>query len=211
MNLQAEVEGLVKTKMGQIKVITLATGNKNKVIEISDLLKDIAINVVPVKEGFDPVENGSTFEENAYIKAYEAAKIMNLPALADDSGLVVDALDGRPGVFSSRYASTDKERIEKLLCELKEIPENRRTARFVCSMILVLPDGKILNSCQGVCEGIISDTQSGTNGFGYDPIFYIPELTKTMAELTLEEKNLISHRSKALKCMIDWFKTADIA
>ena len=130
----------------------------------------------------------------------------NLPSLADDSGLVVDALDGKPGIYSSRYESTDEKRINRILNELSEYKNNERTARFVCAMALVKPDGETLFSCKGICEGIITATRSGSGGFGYDPIFHVTDKNKTMAELTLEEKNLVSHRGKALKQMLEWMK-----
>lgn len=187
--------------------LVLGTTNKNKIIEIKSLLKDINLSIIDINEDFNPVESGKTFEENAYIKAYEAAKITNLPALADDSGLVVDALDGMPGIYSARYAENTQKRIEKVLNNLKNVEPEKRTARFMCSIVIAAPSGEILHSCTGVCEGIIIDQQKGLNGFGYDPIFFIPELNKTMAELSLEEKNLYSHRGKALNCIIEWLKS----
>jgi XTP/dITP diphosphohydrolase len=186
--------------------IVLATKNNNKVKEIKDLLKNINIQVEEIKGNFEPVESGSTFEENAYIKAYEAAKLTNLPALADDSGLVIDALNGMPGIYSARYAENTQKRIERVLTELKGVEFSKRTARFICCMVIVDPNGKTLHSCTGICEGIIIDQQRGTYGFGYDPIFYFPEFDKTMAELSLEQKNNYSHRGKALKCTIQWLK-----
>lgn len=184
--------------------LVFATKNKNKLAEVSDILKTTKIEIFGVEGEFNPAETGETFEENAYIKAHEAAKITNMPAFGDDSGLVVDALDGRPGVYSSRYAENDKKRIAKLLDELKDVPQEKRTARFICAIVLVNPDGEILYSCQGVCEGLIIKSPSGDNGFGYDPIFFIPEKNATMAELTMDEKNTASHRGKALKKIIEW-------
>jgi len=190
-----------------MKRLVLATKNKNKVTEINNLLINTGIQLEEIKGNFDPAETGKSFEENAYIKAYEAAKLTNLPALADDSGLVIDALNGMPGIYSARYAENSQKRIDRVLSELKEIEPKKRTARFVCCMVIVDPSGEILHSCSGSCEGIIIDEQKGSNGFGYDPIFFLPEINKTMAELTLEEKNNLSHRSKALKCTIDWLKS----
>lgn len=184
--------------------LVFATKNKNKLAEVADILKDTGVLICGVEGKFDPEETGKTFEENAYIKAYEAAKIMGIPAFGDDSGLVVDALDGRPGIYSSRYAETDEKRIAKLIDELKNTPYERCTARFVCAMVVVNPVGEVLYSCQGTCEGNIINTPKGNNGFGYDPIFFIPEKNATMAELSMEEKNQISHRSKALKQLIEW-------
>ena len=188
----------------KINKLVFATKNKNKLAEVTDSLKETGVSLCGIEGDFDPEETGSTFEENAYIKAFEAAKLMNTPAFGDDSGLVVDALDGRPGVYSSRYAENDLKRIEKLLEELKNVPQEKRTARFICVMVVVNPDGEILYSCQGTCEGIIIDSPKGTKGFGYDPVFFIPEKNSTMAELTMDEKNTVSHRGKALKKIIEW-------
>ncbi len=189
-----------------MKKIVLATKNKGKVKEIQQALKELNIEVLEIEGDFSPEENGATFKENAYIKAYEAAKLTNLPALADDSGLEVDALDGRPGIHSARYANSDKERIQKLVKEVSEFSKKERTARFKCEMVMALPTGETLYSSTGTCEGEIIDNPSGTNGFGYDPIFYIKEFNATMAEINLEQKNNISHRGKALKSMIEWLK-----
>lgn len=189
-----------------MKKIVLATSNAKKIIEMQNLFDNTDIEIIKVPNDFNPDETGLTFEENSYIKAFEAAKLMNTAALADDSGLVVDALDGRPGIYSSRYESTDEKRINKILSELLEVEKTERTARFVCAMTLVSPNGEILYSCKGICEGIIAREPIGNGGFGYDPIFYIPEKNKTMAELSLEEKNTLSHRSKALKQMVRWIK-----
>lgn len=188
----------------KINKLVFATKNKNKLAEVINILKNTGVSICGVEGEFDPEETGITFEENAYIKAYEAAKIMDMSAFGDDSGLVVDALDGRPGVYSSRYAENDQKRIEKLLEELKEVPHEKRTARFICSMVVVNPEGETLFACQGICEGLIIDSSKGTNGFGYDPIFFIPEKNATMAELTMDEKNTVSHRGKALKKIIEW-------
>ena len=204
-NLHQETEDSEKVKMDKI---VLATKNKGKLFEIHDLLKNIDIEALEIQGHFSPIEDGATFSENAYKKAFAAAKIMKLPAVADDSGLEIDVLDGEPGIYSARYAENDEKRIERVLSELRDVPAEYRTARFTCAMVLVGADGKILHACRGYCEGLIIDEKRGTNGFGYDPVFYIPELDKTMAELTLDEKNRISHRSKALKDMIEWLKKA---
>ena len=184
--------------------IMLATSNPHKLQEIKDIAKDIDFELELVPGGFDPVENGSTFKENAYIKAYEAAKLTNCVALADDSGLCIDILGGAPGIYSARYAPTPKERIQKVLDNLKD--EKNRNAHFECSMVLVNPEGKILNSSLGRIDGVIASEPSGTNGFGYDPIFFIPSLNKTMAQMLPEEKNTLSHRAKALLPMIEWIE-----
>lgn len=187
-----------------MKKIVLGTSNPHKLKEIKEILNhsDIEFSLVPTD--FDPIEDGKTFEENSYIKSSAAAKLTNSYALADDTGLCVDALDGRPGLYSARYAPTQKEKIEKLLDELKEIPKEKRTAKFVCTMVLTSPEGHKLHSVTGEIKGLITQLPEGVNGFGYDPVFFIPELNKTMAELTIEEKNTLSHRAKALLPMVEW-------
>ena len=184
--------------------LIFATKNKNKLAEVQDLLAGTGIEISGIEGEFNPEENGETFEENALIKAREAAKIMNMPAIADDSGLVVDALGGRPGVYSSRYEQTDEKRINKLLDELKNTKAEERSARFVCSVVIVSERGEILFSTTQTCEGQIAFFPSGNGGFGYDPVFYIPEKNATMAELTMAEKNKLSHRSKAFKKAVEW-------
>ena len=182
--------------------IILATTNPNKLKEIKDIAKNIDFELELVGENFDPVENGSTFRENAYIKAYEAAKLTGQITLADDTGLCIDALGGAPGLFSARYAPSQEEKIKKVLYEMSG--ETNRNAHFECTMILVNPEGKILFSSVGRIDGVIAEEPFGGNGFGYDPIFFIPQLNKTMAEMTLEEKDTLSHRAKALLPMINW-------
>ena len=189
--------------------IALGTSNPHKLEEINDMLKEIlpeSVEFVLVEGDFNPVENGETFEQNSYIKAAEAAKIMNIPALADDTGLCVEALNGRPGLHSARYAPDQKSKISKLLDEMKDVPQDKRNAYFVCTMTLVAPSGEKLHSCIGKINGKIALSPSGEHGFGYDPLFYIPELNKTMAEMTLYEKNTLSHRARALKPMVEWIK-----
>lgn len=186
------------------KEIILATANPHKLEEITAIsgYSDVCFSLV---EGdFNPEETGTTFEENAYIKAFAAAKIMKKPALADDSGLCVDALDGAPGLYSARYADTPQERINKLINELKNVSPEKRTAHFISAMVLVDKDGNILHKTVGTVEGIIIDEVRGTNGFGYDPVFYMPKYNQTMAELPSEIKNSISHRANALKTMLKW-------
>ncbi|HSA06845.1 MAG TPA: RdgB/HAM1 family non-canonical purine NTP pyrophosphatase [Candidatus Gastranaerophilales bacterium] len=184
--------------------LVFATKNKNKLSEVKNMLENSNIEIVGIEGEFDPEETGATFEENAFIKAFEAAKITNLPALGDDSGLMVDALDGRPGVYSSRYEKTDEKRINKLLQELEHTKQAARSARFVCSMVIALPSGEKVFSTTQNCEGEIAFLPSGSEGFGYDPIFYLPEKNATMAELTMEEKNKLSHRAKALGKTLEW-------
>ena len=188
-----------------IKII-FATSNPHKLEEINAINTNPEIIFDVVKGDFDPEENGVNFKENALIKAKEAAKIMKTYCLADDSGLCVDVLEGRPGIHSARYAQTQKEKIEKLLAEMKDVPYDWRGAHFVCSMVLVDAEGKLVHAQEGKVYGFIDDSPKGTNGFGYDPIFFIPAKDKTMAELPEEEKNAISHRSNALRPMLKWIE-----
>ncbi len=183
--------------------IVIATSNKGKVDEIRDILSDFSFNVIPVSDIGpmpDVVEDGKTFLENALKKAKIVSETYNVIALADDSGLEVDALNGAPGVYSARYAgeqATDSENNKKLLTALKDIPNKDRTARFRCCVVVYKPDGHYVWA-EGICEGIIAREPRGDKGFGYDPIFYLPSLKKTMAELNPKEKNRLSHRFKAL-------------
>lgn len=178
--------------------IILATSNPHKVEEINAITKDLGAEFILPPDGFNPVEDGKTFEENALIKAKEANKLTDMPALADDSGLCVDALGGGPGIYSCRYANTPASRIEKLLNELKDIPEEKRGAHFVCAMVLVDKNGEVLFSDKGECFGKIGYEAKGKNGFGYDPVFIVEGGNLTMAELSEDEKNKISHRAIAL-------------
>ena len=187
--------------------IVLASSNAHKVEEINAIANEHGVNFVKVKEGFDPIENGDTFEENSKIKAHEASLLMNTYALADDAGLCVDALGGRPGIYSARYAPTQAEKISKLLDELVAVPEEKRTAHFVCAMTLTDKTGKIIYSTKGICNGKIAHAPYGNGGFGYDPVFLVDGLNKTMAEFSLNEKNTLSHRAKALLPMIEWIKS----
>lgn len=196
------------TEQDRIKLV-IATGNKNKIREIGDKFSGIrGLTLVPLSDFPDPpevIEDGATFLENARKKAAEISAFTGLPAMADDSGLVVDALDGRPGILSARYggeSADDTARNLKLLEELRGISTGRRTARFVCVIAVVFPDGKSFFA-EGTCEGVIAESMQGSHGFGYDPIFFLPDRGKTMAELPLEEKNKISHRAKALEGMRD--------
>ena len=181
--------------------IIVATKNKGKVKEFAELLKnfyDPVRSLLDFESVPEIIEDGLTFEENAVKKAEIISKFFNKTVLSDDSGLVVDALDGEPGVYSARYAgegSTDEENIEKLLKNIK--PFENRKARFVCVLVLIDPDNtkKVFD---GSCEGVILDERIGENGFGYDPVFFVPEHGKTMAELDPEIKNSISHRSNAV-------------
>lgn len=189
--------------------IVLATSNPHKVEEINAITKSLGVEFVLPPEGFNPVENGETFEENARIKAKEANRLTNLPALADDSGLCVEALNWGPGIYSSRYANTPKARIDKLLYELKDIPFEGRRAKFVCAIALLNKNGEILFSDRGECFGKIGFEPKGHNGFGYDPIFIADGLNLTMAELTEDDKNKISHRAVALNKIINFIKNSE--
>jgi len=184
-----------------LSILVIATRNQNKLREFREVLKDLQIEVRSLND-FGPIpeaiEDGETFDENAYKKALHTAKILGLPAIADDSGLVVEALNGEPGVYSARYAgenATDAENCDKLLKSLQGI-DNRR-AHFQCVLSIAVPSGPAL-TYEGRCDGVIIDDSRGNNGFGYDPIFYFEELGKTFAELSMEEKNRVSHRGKAL-------------
>lgn len=190
--------------------IVLATSNPHKVEEINAITKNLDIHFILPPKDFNPVENGQTFEENALIKAKEANKLTDMPALADDSGLCVEALDWGPGIYSCRYADTPKARIDKLLNELKNVPLEKRNAKFVCAMVLLDKNGEILFSDRGECFGKIGFSTKGTNGFGYDPVFIVNNDNLTMAELSEEEKNKISHRALALNKVINYISNYKI-
>lgn len=182
--------------------IFFATSNPHKLHELNEICADSGIEFVLPSEGFAPIENGSTFEENSLIKAKEAFRVSKTYSLADDSGLCVDALDGAPGLYSARYAGTQDEKIEKLLGELKGF-ENRR-AKFVCCVTLLDDKGEMIFQTVGECHGSIVKERKGINGFGYDPIFKADNYDCTIAELSEEEKNKISHRGKALKNFLEF-------
>lgn len=182
--------------------IVFATSNPHKLHELNEICADSGIEFVLPSEGFAPIENGSTFEENSLIKAKEAFRVSKIYSLADDSGLCVDALDGAPGLYSARCAGTQDEKIEKLLGELKGF-ENRR-AKFVCCVTLLDNKGKMIFQTVGECHGSIVKERKGINGFGYDPIFKADNYDCTIAELSEEEKNKISHRGKALKNFLEF-------
>lgn len=188
-----------------MKEIIFATKNKGKIKEIQNILgKSFIIkSMEEINIDIDIVEDGKTFEENAIKKACEIMKITNKMVLADDSGLEIDCLNGEPGVYSARYLGEDTPydiKNAKILDRLKEVKEDKRGARFVSVIALAMPNKEPVTT-KGTVEGVIGYEIKGQNGFGYDPIFYIPELNKMMAELSLEEKNKISHRGKALKQM----------
>ena len=188
------------------KRIIFATGNQDKMREIRMILSDIGIPILSMKEAgitADNVEDGTTFKENAIIKAKTIMELTGDMALADDSGLEIDYLNREPGIFSARYMGEDTSydiKNRSLIDRLEGVPEEQRTARFVCCIACALPDGRILTS-RGTMEGHIGYEIKGSNGFGYDPIFYLPEFGCTSAQLTPEQKNEVSHRGKALREM----------
>jgi XTP/dITP diphosphohydrolase len=187
--------------------IILATHNQGKIKEFQAALGLIGIEGIPVSavsHAEDPEETGKTFEENAVLKAHYYALACGHPVLADDSGIIADALGNRPGIYSARYSGKhgdDAANNEKLIQELSSVPGDQRTGRYVCAVAVVWPDGKTITA-SGECPGIIRDFYQGHGGFGYDPLFFLPEYEKTMAELSIEEKNKISHRGKALRKLI---------
>lgn len=197
-----------------MRQIIFATGNTGKMREIRSILADLGVPVLSMKEAgilADIEENGTSFEENALIKARAVAAAVEAEGsviLADDSGLEIDALNGEPGIYSARYLGEDTPydvKNRELIRRLEGVPEDRRTARFVCAIAAVLADGREF-TVRGVIEGRIGYEQKGQGGFGYDPIFYVPEYGKTTAEMSPEEKNLISHRGKALMLMKEVLK-----
>ncbi|MCH5342322.1 MAG: XTP/dITP diphosphatase [Acetatifactor sp.] len=195
--------------MSGIRRVLFATGNEGKMREIRSILADTGAEVLSMKEAgisVDIIEDGATFEENALIKARAVAAALtetDCVVLADDSGLVIDALGGEPGIYSARYMGEDTSYEEKntnLIGRLEGVPDEKRTARFVCAIAAVMPDGREFQ-VQAAIEGRIGYEQKGEGGFGYDPIFYVPDFGKTTAEMTAEEKNRVSHRGKALEQM----------
>ena len=194
-----------------MRTIIFATGNQGKLVEIREILRPLSVTVLSMSDAgisCDINENGTTFAENAMIKAGTIAKALpdryrDAIVMADDSGLEVDAMDKLPDVYSARWMGRDTSyRIKnaKIIENLKDVPVEKRTARFVCAIAAVLPDGRTLET-QGVIEGKIGYEERGTNGFGYDPIFMLPDMSCSTAELSPEEKNKISHRGKALRNM----------
>ena len=185
--------------------IVLGTNNLHKLEEMNEIGKEYGLEfILPPKE-FNPDETGKNFEENSYIKAKAAQELTNMTTLADDSGLCVEALNGAPGLYSSRYAGTQQEKIAKLLKELEN--ETNRKAKFVCCMTLLKGDGELLTQVFGECHGEIIKEAKGINGFGYDPIFLVEGTDTTMAEMSEDEKNKISHRAVALGKIIEYIKT----
>ena len=191
--------------------IIFATGNKNKMIEIRQILGDLGWEILSMKEAgisAEIEENGTTFEENSLIKATEVAKYCDDIVLADDSGLEIDYLNKEPGIYSARYAGEDTPyeiKNQMLLDRLEGVPREERTARFVCAIAAAIPDHDPI-VVRGTIEGYIGDRPAGENGFGYDPIFYVPDLNCSTAELSPEDKNARSHRGNALRAMRDKLK-----
>jgi len=194
--------------MNPTEILIIATRNQGKAAEISELLSGFPITIKNLND-FGPIpeveEDGESFDENAYKKASFTARILGYPALADDSGLVVDALNGAPGVYSARFAgpqATDEERCQKLLQQMEG--QSNRKAAFECVLSIAVPFGPAL-TYEGRCEGVLTEAPRGANGFGYDPIFYYAPIKKTFAELTRQEKSQVSHRGQALRQVRDEF------
>src|SRR5690606_26304223 len=193
-----------KWRITMDRKVIIATKNKGKAKEFEALFSKFNLEVLTlldIENAPDVEETGATFEENAALKAEAISQFTRSIVVADDSGLVVDALDGRPGIYSARYAGEEKNdeaNINKLLSELKDVQQEERTARFYCALAVAIPEEETL-VVAGKCEGLIMNERRGTNGFGYDPVFYVPSLQQTMAELSSEQKNSISHRANALK------------
>lgn len=186
--------------------IIFATSNEGKMKEVREILADLGMEVLSLKDAgieIDIEENGTTFEENALIKVNAIKELVDCIVLADDSGLEVDYLNKEPGIYSARYMGENTSytiKNNKILELLQGVPKDKKTARFVCAIAAVLPSGKVLTT-RGTLEGMIGDKIEGENGFGYDPIFYLPEYHCTTAELSMEKKNELSHRGKALQAM----------
>lgn len=192
--------------------IIIATNNFGKVKEIKEILDIPKIKILTMKD-FPPlpkiVEDGKTYQENAFKKARKTSEYTGKICLADDSGLEIDYLKGKPGIYSSRWGNSDEERINKVLKLIENVPKNKRNAKFVCAVVLVFPNGKIY-MVKEECKGIITFNPKGEYGFGYDPIFLVPEYDKTFAELGDKIKNRISHRGKAMRRMIDIIKEISV-
>ena len=186
-----------------MKQVVIATKNKGKAKDFEALFQPFGYEVVTMFEvapDLEIEETGTTFEENAILKAETLAKMLGKIVIADDSGLAIDALNGEPGVYSARYAGDhdDEANMQKVLANMKDVPEADRTARFCCALAIAGPN-MTTKTVFGTCEGLIAQEKKGTNGFGYDPIFYVPALEKHMAELSADEKGAISHRGNAIR------------
>ena len=197
--------------------VVLASKNKHKFEEISKITQKFEMELVLESQlgvDIDVEETGSTFEENSYLKAEAVMKATGLPALADDSGIAVDALNGEPGIYSARYGFDDSlddwGRLQLLLKNTEQVPDDQRQAKFVCVITLVTPQGQTIQA-RGEVHGTLLRAPAGENGFGYDPIFYYPPLGKSLAQVTAEEKNQVSHRANALKVFYEKLKEAGYA
>lgn len=197
--------------------VVLASKNKHKLEEISKITQKFDMELVLESQlgvDIDVEETGSTFEENSYLKAEAVMKATGLPALADDSGIAVDALNGEPGIYSARYGFDDSlddwGRLQLLLKNTEQVPDDQRQAKFVCVITLVTPQGQTIQA-RGEVHGMLLRAPAGENGFGYDPIFYYPPLGKSLAQVTAEEKNQVSHRANALKVFYEKLKEAGYA
>ena len=191
--------------------IVLATGNAGKLKEIREIFSGLDVGIVAQSDFDTPeaIEDGLSFVENAIIKARNAAAHTGLPVLSDDSGIEVDALNGEPGIHSARYADNDESNIQRLLRELDGVPDDNRTARFQCVMVyLKHTNDPVPVIAQGSWEGRILQAPQGEDGFGYDPVFYVPERDCSAAELSAEDKNTLSHRGKALRQMLDFLTSS---
>lgn len=199
------------------KKILIATRNKGKFPEIMEKLKDLPLEFFSLNDFDKPdskikevEETAMTFEGNAIIKAVVYGTRLNMLTLADDSGLEIDALGGRPGIFSARYVEgSDKDRYEKILEEMRDVPEEKRTARFKCVIAIYNPENQNILTFEGIVEGMILRETKGNSGFGYDPIFFVPEIGKTLAEIEIGDKNKIDHRGRALEKLKEAFLKND--
>lgn len=194
-----------------MQTVIIASGNKGKLKEFKELMGDLPVDVKSLAdypELGDIEENGASFAENAYIKAKAVFDATGCLCIADDSGLEVDALDGAPGIYSARYAGEEKDDAAnnaKLLTALADVPAEKRGAQFHCAIVAIDQNGKRYDA-EGIVRGVILREQRGDNGFGYDPLFYVPEFDKTTAELSMDEKNAISHRGKAVRQIVEILK-----
>lgn len=197
----------MKKEIGQSETFIVATKNKGKIVEIKELLAGLPLRVISMEEAgidLEIEENGNTFEENALIKAREVMRVTGSYVMADDSGLEVEFLDGAPGIYSARFGGEgigDAGRNAKLLELMQDVPEEKRRCRFVCAVAVIQPNGSFF-TVRGTCEGRLGTEPRGAHGFGYDPLFYMPEYGKTIAEMDMQEKNAVSHRGKALRKMV---------
>ncbi|MGK7919605.1 MAG: RdgB/HAM1 family non-canonical purine NTP pyrophosphatase [Trichodesmium sp.] len=186
------------------KLLVVATGNPGKVQEMQEYLADLNLQLQLKPKDLEIEETGETFLANACLKATEVAKATGEWAIADDSGLAVDALDGRPGIYSARFAPTVAEQIERVLTELGD--NSNRQAQFVCALVIARPDGTVALETEGICRGEILYSPRGNGGFGYDPIFYVPSEEKTFAEMSGEKKRSLSHRGRAFEILLPQMK-----